>query len=66
MILVDTNAAAAAVGVKPGVIRVWAHRGHLKAHGKDDRGRTTYDLQAVHDAARLVAARTVQRTRTNI
>lgn len=33
-----TNEAAAAAGVKPGVIRIWAHRGHLqRANPEDER-----------------------------
>lgn len=59
MPLVDTNAAAVAVDVKPGVIRKWAHRGHIAKRGNDDRGRALYDLKDVHDAKRLLRARSV-------
>ena len=58
-ILVDTVAAAVAVDVAPGVIRKWAHRGHLVRQGQDAKGRTVYDLQDVYDTAALFRARTV-------
>lgn len=42
--LVDTYAAAAATGIKPGTIRQWLHRGKLTRKGSDTRGRTLIDL----------------------
>lgn len=51
-VLVDTQAAAAAVSVQPGAVRKWAHRGQLLRRGQDARGRTLYDLDDVYDAAR--------------
>jgi hypothetical protein len=38
--------------VKPGVVRIWAHRGLLARQGTDARGRTLYSLV---DAFRLQA-----------
>jgi hypothetical protein len=58
-ILVDTAAAAAAVGVHPGIIRKWAHRGRLTRQGQDAKGRTLYDLRDVHHAARSLRATAV-------
>ena len=34
--------AAEAAEVKPGVIRLWKHRRHLKPAAKDDRGRPLF------------------------
>lgn len=61
MALVDTNAAAVAVDVKPGVVRKWAHRHPdlLPRRGRDRRGRTLYELKDVHDTKRLLRAVTV-------
>lgn len=42
--LVDTQAAAAAAGVKPGTIRQWIRRGKLTHHGYDHAGRALVDL----------------------
>jgi DNA-binding transcriptional MerR regulator len=60
-VLLDGPAVAAALGVKPGLVRRWAHRGLLTRRGSDARRRTLYDLA---DAFRLQAdmhARRVQR-----
>ncbi|GAA4680239.1 hypothetical protein [Nocardioides nanhaiensis] len=46
-VLVDTNAAAAAVGRRPVTIRQWANRGHIRRVGHDHLGRVTYDLDEV-------------------
>jgi hypothetical protein len=43
-VLLDTVAIAAALGIKPGRMRIWAYRGHLTRQGRDDRGRSLYDL----------------------
>jgi hypothetical protein len=51
-VLLDGPAVAAALGVKPGVVRIWAHRGLLARQGTDARGRTLYSLV---DAFRLQA-----------
>jgi hypothetical protein len=48
---VDTPTAAVAVNVAQGTIRSWASRGHIRAVGRDRRGRTLYDLQQVMDTA---------------
>ena len=50
-ILVDTNAAAVAICVKPALVRLWASRGKLAAVGNDKRGRCLYDLRAVRVVA---------------
>jgi hypothetical protein len=42
--LVDTYAASAATGIKPGTIRVMLTRGRLTRHGYDHAGRTLIDL----------------------
>lgn len=47
MTLADTAAAAASVGRPAATIRTWARRGLLERHGKDQRGRTLYDLDEV-------------------
>lgn len=44
LVLLDTIAVAAALGVKPTLIRAWASRGKLTRYGKDKRGRTLYSL----------------------
>jgi hypothetical protein len=38
-VLVDPYAAEAAIGIKPGTIRVWLHRATLTHHGHDCAGR---------------------------
>ncbi|MEU5894380.1 hypothetical protein ABZ835_47560 [Streptomyces sp. NPDC047461] len=38
-VLVDPYAAEAAIGIKPGTIRVRLHRGNLTHHGHDSAGR---------------------------
>lgn len=51
MVLVDTIAAAHAIGVNPRRIRNWALRGHLHRQGQDTKGRTLYalaDVRRVH------------------
>lgn len=63
-VLVDSVAAAVAVGVRPSTLRGWAHRGLLERAGSDDKGRALYDLGKVYGAAERVRAgrgRTVQR-----
>ena len=50
-ILVDTQAAAVAVGLAASTIRGWAHAGKLARRGRDGRGRTLYDLADVYDLA---------------
>lgn len=55
----STTEAAEAVGVEPGVIRVWAHRGHLKRI--NGSGRPLYralDVLAAEAATRVKAGRT--------
>lgn len=52
-LIVDTGAAFAATGVKPGTLRVWLYRGHLTRHGHDRAGRDLVDLTEVQ--ARLAA-----------
>jgi predicted site-specific integrase-resolvase len=58
-ILWTTAEAAEAVGVDPGVIRIWAHRGHLKrANGR--QGRPKYraiDVLTAEKATREKARR---------
>lgn len=54
-----TAEAAEAVGVEPGVIRIWAHRGHLKRI--NGSGRPLYralDVLAAEAATRAKAGRT--------
>lgn len=46
-VIIDTAAAHAATGIKPGTIRVWLHRGYLAHHGYDHAGRTLVDLAEV-------------------
>ncbi|MGW6566457.1 hypothetical protein [Streptomyces sp. NPDC054975] len=43
-LLVDTHAASAATGARPGTIRIWLHRGRLTHHGYDRAGRALLDL----------------------
>lgn len=42
--LVDTQAAAIAVGRRVATIRSWIHRGRIQAHGVDHRGRTLAEI----------------------
>lgn len=54
-----TAEAAEAVGVDPGVIRIWAHRGHLKRVNRS--GRPIYramDVLRAEAATRAKAGRT--------
>jgi len=48
---VDVYAAAMSAKVRPDRIRKWASRGKLEAVGRDHRGRTLYDLDAVMEVA---------------
>lgn len=52
-VLVDTQAAHLATGIKPGTIRQWLKRGKLTHHGYDHAGRALVDLAEVdtHKAA---------------
>jgi hypothetical protein len=52
-VLLDGPAIALALGIRPGVIRIWAVRGKLKRHGRDHRGRALFDLS---EAYRVQAA----------
>lgn len=56
-----TNEAAEAAGVEPGVIRVWAHRGHLK-RANSEKARTpkyrAIDVVKAEKATRERARRT--------
>ncbi len=54
-ILVDTVTAAVAVGVRPGTIRSWASRGHIRPKDRDHKGRTLYDLQQIMDTAQKLS-----------
>lgn len=45
--LVDALYLDARVDVTTTTVRVWAHRGYVERHGKDDRGRTLYDWAQV-------------------
>jgi hypothetical protein len=40
--------------VLPSLLRVWAHRGHVARHGRDDRGRVLYDLGECRAYARRI------------
>lgn len=52
----STAEAAEAVGVEPGVIRIWAHRGHLKrANGR--QGRPLYRAIDVMNAEKATRER---------
>ncbi len=44
MTLADSQAIAIMPNVQPATIRSWAHRGRLQRHGKDQQGRTLYDI----------------------
>jgi DNA-binding transcriptional MerR regulator len=50
-LLVDTCAAAAAVGRPESTIRRWAHEERYKPHGRDKRGRKLYALADVQRVA---------------
>jgi len=52
--LLPTADAAALVGVKPGTIRVWVHRGYLEARGLDERGHPLYREEDVVAAEKRV------------
>lgn len=55
--IVDGYQAAAALSLTWGVVveqrvlRVWAHRGKLTRQGRDERGRTLYDMDEVREVA---------------
>jgi hypothetical protein len=56
--LIGRALAALGLPVTPAQVRVWAGRGHIAAHGRDQRSRPTYrvgDVEAV--ALRMAAAR---------
>lgn len=56
-----TAQAADAAGVKPGVIRIWAHRGHLERANPDSAGPALYraiDVVKAEKATRERARRT--------
>lgn len=56
-----TREAAAAAGVKPGVIRIWVHRGHLKRANPEDERIALYraiDVIKAEKATREKARRT--------
>ena len=50
-VLVDTLAAAAAVGRPAGTVRRWANEGRIVRQGTDKKGRTVYRLEDVYRAA---------------
>jgi hypothetical protein len=50
-ILVDTVAAARAVGRPPATIRNWAFRGLIRSCGKDGSRRQLYDLTDIYRTA---------------
>jgi DNA-binding transcriptional MerR regulator len=54
--LLPAELAALAVGVKPGTLRVWRHRGHLKPAGGTER-RPLYALEDLHAAKRAASGR---------
>lgn len=55
-ILADTAAAAFLIDRPQGTIRRWANAGWLTRHGRDERGRTLYDLDEVQALAARIAA----------
>ena len=56
---VDAIAAQVATGVKAATIRVWAHRGHLTRVGRDERGRTLYDLDEIAERVAVDTGRSI-------
>lgn len=50
-VLVDTLAAAAAVGRPAGTVRRWANEGRIIGQGYDNKGRAVYRLEDVYRAA---------------
>jgi DNA-binding transcriptional MerR regulator len=52
--LLTTAQAARRVGVEPGTIRQWRHRGHITPDGLDERGRPLYRPETVTAAERRV------------
>jgi hypothetical protein len=54
-VLVDTQAAAVAVGVAPVTVRSWAHRGWLERKGTGSGNRAVWDLGKVYDVAAALA-----------
>ncbi|MFG2747215.1 hypothetical protein ACGFY0_45170 [Streptomyces chartreusis] len=55
-LLVDTHAAQAATGTRPGTIRIWLHRGRLTHHGYDHAGRALIDLNELQQRLATKAA----------
>ncbi|MEU7293344.1 hypothetical protein AB0A76_09090 [Streptomyces exfoliatus] len=55
-LLVDTGAASAATGARPGTIRIWLYRGHLTHHGHDRAGRALVDLRELEQHLAAKAA----------
>lgn len=55
-LLVDTSAASAATGTRPGTLRQWLHRGHLTHHGHDRAGRALVDLRELEQHLAAKAA----------
>lgn len=55
-LLVDTHAAQAATGTRPGTIRQWLYRGHLTHHGYDRDGRALIDLTELQQRLAAKAA----------
>ncbi|WP_406056253.1 hypothetical protein OG462_09145 [Streptomyces sp. NBC_01077] len=55
-LLVDTHAASAATGTRPGTLRIWLHRGHLTHHGHDRAGRALVDLHELENRLAAKAA----------
>lgn len=51
LVLVDTAAAAAAVGRPVGTIRRWGSTRLLERHGRDTKGRALWDLEQVYRVA---------------
>lgn len=46
-LLLDGPAVAAHLGIDPATLRKWASRGLVRRCGRDDRGRTLYDVDEV-------------------
>ncbi|MFF8839587.1 hypothetical protein [Streptomyces sp. NPDC015130] len=55
-LVVDTHAAAAATGTRPGTLRQWLRRGHLTHHGHDRAGRALVDLHELQQRLATKAA----------